>query len=245
MTQQTTLQMNCDLGESFGNYRIGADEAILPLIDQANIACGFHAGDALVMDRTCARAAELGLQIGAHVGYRDLAGFGRRAMDYAPAELIAEVIYQIGALQAMAKTHGATVTYVKPHGALYNTIASGGPQAEAVIEAMLRVDDNLVLMGLAGSAILDLAEAKGLRTYAEAFADRAYTHEGTLSSRRMEGSVLSEEDGVAQALAIAEGRPIRTIEGDEIILNADSLCVHGDSPAALEMVRTIRAKLHG
>ncbi|PRQ11253.1 hypothetical protein C1Y63_06785 [Corynebacterium sp. 13CS0277] len=238
-----TLLLNCDLGESFGNYSIGADDAILPLIDQANVACGFHAGDARVMDLTCARAAELGIQIGAHVGYRDLAGFGRRYIDYVPAELTAEVIYQIGALQAMAKSHGAAVTYVKPHGALYNTIAQGGPQAEAVIEGILRADENLTLMGLAGSPILELAQSRGLSTFAEAFADRAYTKDGTLSSRRLEGSVLNEEDGVKQALAIAAGTPFRTIEGEEIVLQADSLCVHGDSPEALAMVRSIRAAL--
>lgn len=240
----TAIDLNCDLGESFGNFRIGNDEAMLDLVSSANIACGFHAGDASVMNRTVAAAVERGVRIGAHVGYRDLAGFGRRAMAYDPAELQAETTYQIGALQAFALKHGAEVAYVKPHGALYNTIAHDRVQADAVIAGIKDADPKLALMGLAGAPVLEWAAEAGLTTLSESFADRAYTAEGTLVPRSQPGAVHHDpEAAVAQAIAFATGKQITAISGELIDVPADSICVHGDNPAALDLVRRIRTSL--
>ena len=239
-----TIDLNSDLGESFGAWTIGNDSAVLDLVTSANIACGFHAGDPLVMIRTCDLAQKRGVRIGAHVGYRDLAGFGRRNMDYHPDDLRAETIYQIGALQAAARSVGAQVTYVKPHGALYNHIAHDKAQAMAVIEGILAADPTLKLMGLAGSPILDWASAEGLSTLAEAFADRAYNADGTLVSRSQPGAVHHDPDVVAgQAIAFATGAPITSIDGQELIIQADSLCVHGDNPEAISLSRRIIEQL--
>ena len=239
-----TIDLNSDLGESFGAWTIGNDSAVLDLVTSANIACGFHAGDPLVMIRTCDLAQKRGVRIGAHVGYRDLAGFGRRNMDYHPDDLRAETIYQIGALQAAARSVGAQVTYVKPHGALYNRIAHDKTQAMAVIEGILAADSTLKLMGLAGSPILDWASAEGLSTLAEAFADRAYNADGTLVSRSQPGAVHHDPDVVAgQAIAFATGAPITSIDGQELIVQADSLCVHGDNPEAISLSRRIIEQL--
>ena len=239
-----TIDLNSDLGESFGAWTIGNDSAVLDLVTSANIACGFHAGDPLVMIRTCDLAQKRGVRIGAHVGYRDLAGFGRRNMDYHPDDLRAETIYQIGALQAAARSVGAQVTYVKPHGALYNRIANDKTPAMAVTEGILDTDPTLKLMGLAGSPILDWASAEGLSTLAEAFADRAYNADGTLVSRSQPGAVHHDPDVVAgQAIAFATSAPITSIDGQELIVQADSLCVHGDNPEALSLSRRIIAQL--
>lgn len=241
----SSIDLNCDLGESFGNYSIGNDEAMLDLVSSANIACGFHAGDAAVMDRTVAAAAARGVRIGAHVGYRDLAGFGRRAMAYDPAELQAETTYQIGALQAFARKHGAAVAYVKPHGALYNTIAHDEKQAAAVIAGIKDADENLALMGLAGAPVLAWAQEAGLKTLSETFADRAYTAQGTLVPRSQEGAVHHDPAIAAgQALAFAAGEPITALSGEQISVATDSICVHGDNPAALALVKQIIAELN-
>lgn len=241
----SSIDLNCDLGESFGNYSIGNDEAMLDLVSSANIACGFHAGDAAVMDRTVAAAAARGVRIGAHVGYRDLAGFGRRAMAYDPAELQAETTYQIGALQAFARKHGAAAAYVKPHGALYNTIAHDEKQAAAVIAGIKDADENLALMGLAGAPVLAWAQEAGLKTLSETFADRAYTAQGTLVPRSQEGAVHHDPAIAAgQALAFAAGEPITALSGEQISVATDSICVHGDNPAALALVKQIIAELN-
>lgn len=237
----TAIDLNSDLGESFGAWTMGDDAAILKLVSSANVACGFHAGSPAALLLTLREAAQQGVAIGAHVSYPDLVGFGRRNMDVARDELIADVIYQIGALQGLAKAAGTEVRYVKPHGALYNTIAQDERQALAVIDAILAIDPRLPLVGLAGSRVLDLAQEKGLRTIAEAFADRAYHANGTLVSRREAGSVLHDAKLIAQRMLqlITQGG-VTSIEGQFTPIKADSICVHGDSPGAIEMARQIR-----
>lgn len=242
------FDLNSDLGESFGAFRIGNDEAILNLVSSANVATGFHAGDPLVMRKTVETAVAKQVRIGAHIGYRDLAGFGRRAMAYDPALLEAETLYQIGALQAVARAAGTQVRYVKPHGALYNTIAHDRAQAKAVIAGIKAADPHLKLMGLAGAPVLGWAAEAGLGTIAEAFADRAYTPEGTLVPRSQPGAVIHDpEVAAAQALAFALGEPITAVDGTHVQVTAESLCVHGDNPEALRLVEQIRSELaaHG
>jgi UPF0271 protein len=238
------IDLNSDLGESFGTWVLGDDEAMLDVVTSANVACGFHAGDSLTLQRTCAKAAERGVVVGAQVGYRDLTGFGRRFIDVAPAELTADVIYQIGALDAMCRVTGIRVEYVKPHGALYNAIVHHEAQAAAVVAAVVAIDDTLPVLGLPGSAFLRLAAEAGLRTVTEAFADRAYTPEGTLLSRREPGAVLHEPQLVAQRMVrlVEEGR-LTAVDGTDIEVRADSICTHGDSPAAVELARAVREAL--
>ena len=195
------MDLNADLGESFGRWRLGDDTALLDVITSANIACGFHAGDPAGIYRTVKAAAANGVVIGAHVSYPDRVGFGRRDLDATPEELIADVIYQIGALKGLATAAGVAVTYVKPHGALYNTIATDARQANDVIAAIRAVDAGLALVALAGSPLIDRAREAGLTVVAEAFADRAYTPQGKLVSRREKGSVLHDPDLVAQRMA--------------------------------------------
>lgn len=235
------MDLNSDLGESFGPWRMGDDASILSMVTSANVACGFHAGDPAGILQTLTDAAAKGVVVGAHVGYRDLVGFGRRNMDPSSRELVADVIYQIGALQGLAAAVGTQVRYVKPHGALYNTIAHDRRQAGDVISAILAVDANLVLMGLAGSPILGWARERGLRVVAEAFADRAYTDDGVLVSRRELGAVLHDPELVAQRmLALVRTGEIESINGKKVRLQADSICVHGDSPDAVAMARRVR-----
>lgn len=238
------IDLNSDLGESLGTWRLGNDEAMLDIVTSANVACGFHAGDSLTLQQTCAAAAERGVVVGAQVGYRDLAGFGRRFIDMEPAELTADVIYQIGALDALCRVAGARVEYVKPHGALYNAIVTHEEQAKAVVAAVVAVDRSLPVMGLPGSVFLGLAAAAGLRTVSEAFADRAYTPEGHLVSRRQPGAVLHDPQEVAARMVrlATEGR-ITAIDGTDIEVRADSICTHGDSPGAVEMARSVRDAL--
>ncbi|MDP9836423.1 UPF0271 protein [Neorhizobium huautlense] len=235
------IDINSDLGESFGPWKMGDDSAMLDIVSSANVACGFHAGDPAGILKTVKAAAERGVSIGAHVGYRDLAGFGRRNMDPTSEELIGDVIYQIGALQGLAKAAGTRVTYVKPHGALYNTIAIDARQAKDVIDAILAVDPSLVLMALAGSQLVEQARAAGLTVVAEAFADRAYTPEGNLVSRREKGSVLHDPDLIAERMVrmVKEG-VIEAIDGTLTGVDAQSICVHGDSPGAVAMARRLR-----
>lgn len=236
-----SIDLNCDLGESYGQWTLGDDAAILPLVTSANVACGFHAGSPDVIFSTLRAAAASGVAVGAHVAYPDLAGFGRRNMDLSRDELFADVIYQIGALQGLAAAAGTRVRYVKPHGALYNTIANDERQARAVIEAIGAVDPGLPLVGLAGSRILTLARSAGLKTVAEAFADRAYHRDGTLVSRRTPGAVLHDPQQVAQrTLRMLRDGGVTSIEGEFTPVKADSLCVHGDSPGAIDMARRIR-----
>lgn len=242
------IDLNSDLGEGFGAWKMGDDAAMLGIVSSANIACGFHAGDPRGILTTLREAAARGVAVGAHVSYPDLAGFGRRPMDVAPEDLTADVIYQIGALQGLARAAGTRVTYVKPHGALYNTIAQDAGQADAVIAALLALDPGLTLMGLAGAPILARARAAGLRVVAEAFADRAYTATGALVSRRDPGAVLHDPAQVAaRMLRLATDGVIDAADGTPLRLQADSICIHGDSPDAVAMARQIRATLlaHG
>ncbi|WP_340618434.1 LamB/YcsF family protein [Xenorhabdus entomophaga] len=239
-----TIDLNSDLGEGFGQWRMGNDKEILGIVSSANVACGFHAGDPVGILQTLKSAQENNVTIGAHVSYPDLVGFGRRKMDLASHEITADVIYQIGALQGLAAAAGTKVSYVKPHGALYNTIANDKDQAIAVIEGILAIDANLVLVGLAGSNVLKLAQERGLKIVAEAFADRAYTSQGELVSRREAGSVLHDADLVAQRMLqlVTEGG-VESIDGKFTPIQADSICVHGDSPGAVEMAKQVRTVL--
>lgn len=240
----SVIDLNSDLGESFGPWPMGDDAAMLSLVTSANIACGFHAGDPAGILNTLRLAAERGVSIGAHVGYRDLVGFGRRNMHPSSAELIADTIYQIGALQGLAHAAGTRVSYVKPHGALYNTIAHDERQASDVIAAMQAADPQLTLLALAGSPLVELARARGVAVVAEAFADRAYNDDGSLVSRRLPGAVLHDPDAVAERmLQWVERGELTSISGRPVRIEADSICVHGDSPGAVEMARRIRARL--
>ncbi|MQY46250.1 5-oxoprolinase subunit PxpA [Rhizobiales bacterium RZME27] len=237
------IDINSDLGESFGAWKMGDDSAMLDIVSSANVACGFHAGDPAGILKTLKAAAERGVAIGAHVGYRDLAGFGRRNMDPTSEELIGDVIYQIGALQGLAKAAGTRVTYVKPHGALYNTIAIDKRQGKDVIDAILAIDPSLVLMALAGSQLVEQARAASLTVVTEAFADRAYTPEGNLVSRREKGSVLHDPELIAERMVrmVKEG-VIEAIDGTLTKVDAQSICVHGDSEGAVAMAKRLREK---
>ena len=238
------MDINSDLGESFGAWRMGDDATMLGIVTSANVACGFHAGDPAGILETLRAAAQRGVAVGAHVAYPDLVGFGRRNMDPTSQELVADVIYQIGALQGLAAAAGTRVRYVKPHGALYNTIAQDERQANDVITALLAVDPGLTLMALAGSPLIGWARARGLRVVAEAFADRAYNDDGSLVSRRQPGAVLHDADAIAERmLCLVQTGEVESITGRSVPVQADSICVHGDSPGAVEMARRIRARL--
>jgi len=226
------VDLNADLGESFGVWLLGDDDAMLDVVTSANVACGFHAGDAATLARTCRAAAERGVRIGAQVSYRDLAGFGRRFIDATPEDLTADVIYQIGALQALAHAAGSTVSYVKPHGALYNTIVNNHGQARAVAEAVHAVDPSLPVLGLSGSVFFTEAQELGLRTVPEAFADRAYRADGTLVPRTEPGAVIHDPEEVLARIAALAARP-----------DVATICVHGDTPGAAELASNIRAAL--
>ena len=239
-----TVDLNADLGEGFGIWELGDDDAMLEIVTSANVACGFHAGDPVRLASTCQSAAACGVRVGAQVGYHDLAGFGRRYIDVEAAELTADVIYQIGALQALARTAGTTVGYVKPHGALYNTIVKDREQARAVAEAVHAVDPALPVLGLSGSVFFDEARRLGLRTVAEAFADRAYRPDGQLVSRREKGAVLHDPNQIAERVAtmVACGR-VTAADGSTIDVEVESVCVHGDSPGAVEIATAVRKRL--
>ncbi|MCW2651968.1 MAG: putative lactam utilization protein B-like protein [Mycobacterium sp.] len=240
------VDLNADLGESFAVWRLGDDEAMLGLVTSANVACGFHAGDPAGLARTCQAAAKRGVRIGAQVGYRDLAGFGRRYIDVEPEDLTADVIYQIGALRALAVAAGSTVTYVKPHGALYNTIVTDSGQAHAVAGAVRAVDPSLPVLGLAGSAFFDQAADLGLRCVAEAFADRAYRPDGQLLSRREPGAVLHDPDEIAERVVTMVRRgQVTAVNGSVIPITVESVCVHGDSPGAVRIATAVRQRLLG
>jgi UPF0271 protein len=239
-----TIDLNADLGEGFGIWRLGDDDAMLDVVTSANVACGFHAGDPAGLARTCRSAAARGVRIGAQVGYRDLAGFGRRFIDVTAEDLFADVVYQLGALQALAHTAGSTVSYVKPHGALYNTIVADSGQAAAVAEAVHAVDPGLPVLGLAASEFFTAAERLGLRTVPEAFADRAYRADGQLVSRKEPDAVLHDVDQIAERVVsmINTGR-VAAVDGSIIPISVESVCVHGDSPGAVQIARTLRQRL--
>ncbi|QDZ15042.1 LamB/YcsF family protein [Humibacter ginsenosidimutans] len=239
-----TIDLNCDLGESFGAWSMGDDTAMLENVSSANVACGFHGGDPATMLATCRAARDRGVVIGAHVSYRDLAGFGRRFIDVAPADLHADVLYQLSALAGVAASVGSEVRYVKPHGALYNRIVTDEQQAAAVADAVASFPARLSVLGLADSAIERACARRDVPFVREAFIDRAYLADGTLVPRGMPGAVLGAADGVAEraVLMAAEG-VVRTIDGETVPLSAASLCVHGDSPDAVAMAVAVRAAL--
>lgn len=241
---ERSIDLNSDLGESFGAWTLGDDAAMLRLVSSANVACGFHAGDASTMLATCRLAAENGVAIGAHVSYRDLAGFGRRSMDVPPETLHDEVVYQLAALSGIARVAGTRVSYLKPHGALYNRIVTDREQAGAVASAVAAFDRGLPLLGLAGSAIADAAEDAGLRFVNEAFVDRGYRADGTLVPRTEPGAVLSGDVAIAErALRLALDGRVVAADGTDIAVRVDSLCVHGDTPGAVAMAAAVRAAL--
>ncbi len=238
------IDLNSDVGESFGRWVLGDDEAMIRSVSSVNVACGFHAGDPSTLRRTCAFAARAGVTVGAQVGYRDLAGFGRRFIEMDPSDLTDDLIYQIGALQALAQVAGTGVRYVKPHGALYNATVHHHSQAQAVIDAVRAVDPRLPVLGPPGSALLELAERAGLRAVPEAFADRGYSAQGTLIPRNQPGALLSEPAAVAARVVrlVTEG-VIAAVDGTDVKVDAESICVHGDSPGAVDMAATVRQAL--
>ncbi|MET7477922.1 5-oxoprolinase subunit PxpA [Streptomyces sp. NPDC005648] len=240
----TSIDLNADLGEGFGRWRLTDDEQLLSVVTSANVACGFHAGDAATMRRVCELAAERGVRIGAQVSYRDLAGFGRRAMDVPPAELAAEVAYQIGALEVFARAAGTRVSYVKPHGALYNRVVHDEEQAGAVVDGVRLADATLPVLGLPGSRLLEYAEKAGLAPVCEAFADRAYTERGTLVPRGEDGAVVTDPETVVErSVGLARNGVVASHSGGHVEVRARSLCLHGDTPGAVELARLVRRRL--
>lgn len=243
-----SIDLNSDLGEGFGAWTAGDDRAVLDVVSSANIACGAHAGDPVIMLDTCRAAADRGVAVGAHVAYRDLAGFGRRPVSVTPDELYADVVHQLGALTAAARVAGTAVTYVKPHGALYNTACADPVQAEAVVRAVADVDPTLAVLALPGSELLLAAARHGLRAVSEAFADRAYEPDGSLVPRSRPGAVLHDPEQVAaRVLRMVTDGVATAVDGSEVRVAADSVCVHGDSPDAVATAQAIRALLtaHG
>ena len=238
------IDLNSDVGEGFGIWSLGDDEALLEVVTSANVACGFHASDPDIMRRVCAKAVERGVVIGAQVSYRDLAGFGRRSIDVPPATLVNDVIYQIGALDAFARVAGDRVRYLKPHGALYNRIVHDETQAAAVVDAVRAYDPSLPVLGLPGSAWLRLAAEAGLTTVTEAFADRGYNPQATLVPRSQPGALITDDDAAADRVVrmVTEG-VVRAVDGSDVAVAARSVCVHGDSPNAVSMARRIRAAI--
>ena len=240
----TVIDLNADLGESFGAWRLGDDKALLAIVSSANIACGFHAGDPLTIRRACAGAVARGVTIGAQVSYRDLAGFGRREMVVPPEELTAEVLYQIAALDGIARAEGARVGYVKPHGALYNRCVRDPVQAAAVVAAVSAYDPGLPVLALPGSETVKAAADAGLTVVAEAFADRAYRADGTLVPRGQPGAVISDPDrAAARAASMATGHALESEDGQRVEVRARSICVHGDTPGAVALARAVRDAL--
>jgi UPF0271 protein len=236
------IDINADLGEGFGIWELGDDLALLDVITSANVACGFHAGDPLIMRRVCAAAVERGVTIGAQVSYRDLAGFGRREMDVAAPELTAEVLYQLAALDGIARAEGGRVAYVKPHGALYNRVTRDSAQARAVADAVRAYDPSLPLLTLPSSALRDVAD--GLTVVAECFADRAYSPSGGLVSRREPGAVIHDREAVVErAVRMAVEGTVIALDGSEVALSARSICVHGDTPGSVALARSVRSAL--
>ena len=240
----TSVDLNADLAEGFGIWTLGDDDALLDIVTSANLACGFHAGNPVGLARACRAAAARGVRIGAQVGYFDLAGFGRRRIEVAPEELRADVIYQIGALQALARAAGTTLGYVKPHGALYTTIVTDSDQARAVAEAVHAIDPTLPVLGLAGSVFFTEARRLGLRTVAEAFADRAYQPDGQLVSRSDAGAVLTDPAQIAErVLSMVTTGSVTAVDGSVVAIEVESVCVHGDSPDAVTIAGAVRERL--
>ncbi len=235
------VDLNCDLGESFGNYTLGMDEKVIPLITSANIACGFHASDPDVMAKTIKLAKKSGIQVGAHPGFPDLMGFGRRNMSVTPEEAKHYVLYQIGALDAFCRMNGIRLQHVKPHGALYNMAAKDYELAKGICEAIASYDRNLIVLALSGGELARAAKDMGLRVALEVFADRAYEEDGSLVNRRKEGAVITDEDiAIERVIRMVKEQKVTAITGKDIEIKADSICVHGDGEKALDFVKKIR-----
>lgn len=241
-----TIDLNSDVGESFGNWRMGDDAAMFASVSSANVACGFHAGDPTTIAATCRAAVAAGVTIGAHVGYDDLVGFGRRNIDVDPVRLADDVLYQLGALDAIARASGGTVAYVKPHGALYNTIAHDETQARAVTDGVRAFGRDLPVLLLPASVGAAVAERAGLRAVAEAFADRAYEPDGSLVSRSKPGAVLTDVAAiVSNMVRLAEDGTLLAVDGSSIRPDAESICLHGDTPGSVAIAAAVRAALDG
>lgn len=236
------VDLNCDMGESFGTYRIGADDDVFPFITSANVACGFHGGDPAVMRTTLARAQREGVAVGAHPGFQDLIGFGRRNMDASPQEVYDLVVYQIGALLGFARAAKMELQHVKAHGALYNMAAAKPDLAAAIARAVRDVDRQLVLFGLPGSHLISEGEAAGLMTAGEAFADRNYMSDGSLVSRkRPDAQVHDADEAVRRAIRMVRDGVVTPVDGDDIRVKVDTICIHGDGPHAAEFAKRLRA----
>ncbi|MCL6522251.1 MAG: LamB/YcsF family protein [Firmicutes bacterium] len=238
------IDLNADMGESFGPWRMGVDEELLGRVSSANVACGFHASDPLTMARTVRAAVRLGVAVGAHPGYPDLVGFGRREMEMSPEEAEAVVVYQIGALAAFCAAEGAELHHVKPHGAMYNRAARDRSLAEAIARAVRRVDPRLILYAQPGSELARAGEAAGLRVALEAFADRGYLADGRLQPRSQPGAVLRDPEQVAErALRIVREGRVTAVTGEEVELRAETICLHGDNPEAVRLAEAVRRRL--
>jgi UPF0271 protein len=238
------VDLNSDLGESFGRYTLGMDDRIIPLITSANVACGYHASDPVVMEKTIKMAKEAGIRVGAHPGFPDLMGFGRRNMNVTPAEAKAYTLYQLGALDAFCKAQGVTMQHVKPHGAFYNMAAKDYELSRAICEAIASYDKNLIVMALCGGQLLRAAKDLGLRAASEVFADRGYEEDGTLVDRRKEGAMITDEDeAIARVIRMVKEGKVAAVTGKDIEIQADSVCVHGDGEKALAFVEKIRQAL--
>ena len=238
------VDLNSDLGESFGRYTLGMDADILQLVSSANVACGYHASDPLVMNKTIAMAKETGVRVGAHPGFPDLMGFGRRNMDVSPAEAKAYTLYQLGALDAFCKAHGVKMQHVKPHGAMYNMAGKDYALSKAICEAIYEYDKDLIVMALSGGELVHAAEDMGLKVAREVFADRAYEEDGSLVNRRKEGAMITDEnEAIARVVRMIKEQKVTAITGKDIPIKADSVCVHGDGVKALAFVKKIRETL--
>ena len=238
------VDVNSDLGESFGRYTLGMDADILPLVSSANVACGYHASDPLVMNKTIAMAKEAGVRVGAHPGFPDLMGFGRRNMDVSPAEAKAYTLYQLGALDAFCKAHGVKMQHVKPHGAMYNMAGKDYALSKAICEAIYEYDKDLIVMALSGGELVHAAEDMGLKVAREVFADRAYEEDGSLVNRRKEGAMITDEnEAIARVVRMIKEQKVTAITGKDMPIKADSVCVHGDGVKALAFVKKIRETL--
>lgn len=238
------VDLNCDLGESFGSYTIGNDDQVIPLITSANVACGYHASDPVVMDQTLSMAKEAGIRIGAHPGFPDLMGFGRRNLSVSPTEAKAYVLYQLGALDAFCRVHGMKMQHVKPHGAFYNMAAKDYELSRAICEGIREFDPQLIVLALSGGELARAARDMGLRTALEVFADRAYEEDGSLVNRRREGAMITDENlAVARVVRMVKEKKVTAVTGKDIPIQADSVCVHGDGAKALVFVEKIRRAL--
>ena len=239
-----SIDINCDLGESYGRYQLGQDQEVLKLITSANIACGFHAGDPKVMYETVKLAHENRVAIGAHPGFPDLNGFGRRKMELSYDEIYQLIIYQLGALEGFARLFGERVTHLKPHGALYNQAAQDNEIARAIVQAIADVDQDIILFGLAGSELIKEGQNKGIKVAQEVFADRTYLKDGSLTPRSREDALIHDSDlAIKRVIKMVKDSKVETVDGEEISIQADTICVHGDNQQALQFVMSLRQGL--